>query len=65
MNTMDELKKALAEVSDTYDDFVRGIPVILKRDVENQKKLLDFIKSNKSATTSEVLAHLDKLQGLI
>lgn len=63
-NTINELTEVLKGVNRSYDDFVRGILILVKDDEENQKKILDFIKSQDSVTTSEVIKYAGQL-GLI
>jgi len=59
---MEELKKALESVSDCYDDFVRGMIIIIKKKEELAEKIIDYIKENPEAKTDDVIEYLDSLR---
>ena len=52
---MEELKKLLENVSDTYSDFVHSIMLDARDYPEKIDEIKDFIKGNPSATTSDIL----------
>lgn len=54
----DELKDALRNVSDSYEDFVKGSFASVKGSAENQKKLLQYLKSNPDAKTDDVIDYI-------
>lgn len=58
---MDELKKLLENVSDTYDDFVGCVLCAVKHDDEDIQKVKDFIKENPERTSSDIIEYLDEL----
>ena len=53
----DELKKLLENVSDTYYDFVKGALIEAKKDESYAEKLIDYLKNNPDATTSEIIKY--------
>lgn len=61
---MEELKKLLENVSDTYEDFVTAILAETKKDKEKLKKTTEYIKSNPKVTTSEVIRYVDDMDEL-
>lgn len=58
---MNELEKLLKSVSDSYDDFVGAMITYLKDDEENQKKVIEYIKSNPDKRTDDILEYMDEL----
>lgn len=58
---MDELLKALENVPDKYDDFVKGMCSILKNDDENRQKVIEYINGNPDAKSDDVIEYLDEL----
>ena len=57
---MDEqVKKALQNVPDSYDDFVNFYFKNLRGNEEKQKKLLDYLKNNPDAQTDDVMEYAD------
>ncbi len=61
---MDELKKLLESVPDSYDDFVGGMLVYLKDDEENRNKVVEYIKNNPEKKTDDILEYMDELWGI-
>lgn len=61
---MEELKRMLEGVCDTYTDFVTGVLVSTKGNEEKQKKMIEFIKTHPNATSSEIIEYLDLLEGI-
>ena len=55
---MEELKKALENVSDSYSDFVNGIMNLLEEDEEQTEKMIQYIKDNPEAKTDDCLDFL-------
>lgn len=53
----DELKKLLENVSDTYYDFVEGALIEAKKDESYAEKLINYLKNNPDATTSEIIKY--------
>lgn len=53
-----ELKDALRNVSDSYEDFVRGSWNSVKKKDEHQKKLLQYLKDNPNAQTDDVIDYI-------
>lgn len=51
---MEELKELLLNVSDSYFDFVCGIMAIARDYPERMNDIIQFLKENPQATTSEV-----------
>ena len=58
---MDELLKALENVPDKYDDFVKGMCSILKNDDENRQKVIEYINGNQDAKSDDIIEYLDEL----
>lgn len=58
---MDELKKMLENVSDSYDDFVGCVLNAVKYDDECVQKVKDYITEDSERTTSDILEYLDEL----
>lgn len=54
----DELKDALRNVPDSYEDFVKGSFASVKGNEEHQKKLLQYLKSNPEAQTDDVIDYI-------
>lgn len=54
----EELKKALRNVPDSYEDFVRGSFASVKDDEESQKKLLEYLRENPEAQTDDVIDYI-------
>lgn len=55
---MEELRKALESVSDSYSDFVNGIMNLLEEDEEQAEEMIQFINDNPDAKTDECLDFL-------
>ena len=53
----DEVKKLLENVSDTYYDFVEGALIEAEKDESYAEKLIDYLKNNPDATTSEIIKY--------
>ena len=51
---MEELKKLLENVSDTYSDFVRGVMGEARDCPEKLDELKEYIKENPDATSSDI-----------
>lgn len=51
---MDELKKLLEYVYDSYPDFVTGVMLEIKERPKRLDDLIAFIKSHPSASTSDI-----------
>ena len=51
---MDELKALLENVSDSYDDFVRGIMAEVKNYPEKLDELVEYIRSHSEANSSDI-----------
>ena len=58
---MDELKKLLENVSDTYDDFVGCVLCAVKHDDEEIRKVKDYIKEDPARKSDDILEYLDEL----
>lgn len=58
---MDELKKLLENISDTYDDFVGCVLCAVKHDDEDMQKVKEFIKEDSTRKSDDVLEYLDEL----
>ena len=59
---MDELKKLLENVSDTYDEFcLAAILCAVKRDDEDIRKVKDYIKEDPARKSDDILEYLDEL----
>ncbi|MCD7826338.1 MAG: hypothetical protein LUH14_10325 [Clostridiaceae bacterium] len=57
---MDEqIKEALRNISDSYEDFVNCYSKDLKGNEEKQRKLLDYLKNNPNAQTDDVMEYVD------
>lgn len=54
----DELKDALRNVPDSYEDFVKGSFASVKGNEEHQKKLLQYLKDNPDAQTDDVIDYI-------
>ena len=54
---MDELKKLLENVSDTYDDFVGCVLCAVKHDDEDIQK----VKEDSARKSDDILEYLDEL----
>lgn len=59
-----ELEELLRNVNGSYWDFVVGIPLILKKIDGGEQKVIEFIKENPDARTSEIIRFVDKLEGI-
>lgn len=65
MTDMDELKSLLKNVLGTYGCFVHGVCASLSHeDPECTQDMIDFIKSNPEATSSDVIEYLCELEGI-
>lgn len=65
MTDADELKNLLRNVSDTYGDFVHGVCASLSHeDPECTQDMIEFIKANPNATSSDIIEHLCELEGI-
>lgn len=51
---MEELKQLLLQVSDCYSDFVYGVMAEARDYPERLDELIQFIKDNPEATTSDI-----------
>lgn len=57
---MDEqIKEALKNVPDSYDDFVNCYTKDLHGKEDKQKQLLDYLKQNPKAQTDDVMEYVD------
>lgn len=54
---MEELKILLINVSDSYYDFVTGMLDVAKKSEYRKNKLIDYIKSNPKAKTSDIIRY--------
>lgn len=54
----DELKDALRNVPDSYEDFVKGSFASVKGNEGHQKKLLQYLKDNPDAQTDDVIDYI-------
>lgn len=61
---MDELRKRLNAVSDTYEDFVSGIVAIARDDESFPQKIIDYIDDNPSAKSSDIVRFAVELDGM-
>lgn len=52
---MTELIRELSMIPDVYDDFILGVVNYAKRKQEHVDLLLNYIRSNKSTETSDVV----------
>ncbi len=59
---MEELTRLLEKVPDKYDDFVRGMRMILKNDEENRNKVIQFIKDKPDCKSDDLIEYLDELE---
>ena len=59
-----ELEELLRNVNGSYWDFVVGIPLIIKKIDDGEQKVIEFIKENPDAGTSEIIRFVDKLEGI-
>ena len=55
---MSELKRLLIKVPDSYFDFVESLLDEAKKSEKRKVGLINFLKANPAATTSEVLKYL-------
>lgn len=55
----DQIKEALKNVPDSYDDFVNCYAKDLKGNEDAQKKLLDYLQKNPDAQTDDVMEYVD------
>ena len=60
-NIKDTLKEFLLKVPDSYEDFVHGVCLAAKTD-EVILGLIDFMKNNPNADSSDVSDKLDELR---
>lgn len=61
---IDELKKLLESLNDSYDDFVRGLLHSAKKSESIRDKIILYIKDSENVTTSDVIDYLDELEGI-
>lgn len=61
---LEKLKSELKSVSDYYDDFYSGIVDRCENNAELTEHILDFIKDNPDANTSEILIDMMYFIGL-
>lgn len=59
---MDELENLLIQVPDVYDDFVLGMKLYAKK-YGTREAVVDFLKNNPNASTSDVLKFHRSLTG--
>lgn len=57
------LKKALCEVSDSYDDFVAGVLAFVTKNPDNADVIMKYIEDNPDANTSEIAEFMIRLPG--
>ena len=61
---MNEFDKLISTVKDKYEDFL--IEFTSKRiPFDIQKELVDFMRENPNATTSDIIEKYDKIRGII
>lgn len=58
---MEELKKLLENVSDTYEDFVCGVCCILKNNQEHLEDVIQYIKNNPDKDSSDISDYLEAI----
>lgn len=58
---MEELRKLLLNVEDTYDDFVGCVCCAVKGYEDGIAEMVRFIKSNPEALSSDIIEHLDDI----
>lgn len=61
---MDELRKLLTSVPDSYEDFVGAMLTYLKNDEENCEKMIAYIMDNPDKKTDDILEYMDELWGI-
>lgn len=54
----DELKNALRNVTDSYEDFVTGSFASVKGNEAHQEKLLKYLKDNPNVQTDDVIDYI-------
>lgn len=52
---MEELRQLLLQVSDSYSDFVRGVMLDARDNPDRLDDIIQFIKDNPEATTSDII----------
>lgn len=57
---MEELRKALESVIDTYDDFIDGLCNLLSDDEEQAEKLIQYIRENPEVQTDDCIEFLNE-----
>lgn len=56
---MEELRKLLENVSDTYEDFVDGMCLTLRDNPEYLEDVIQYIKDNPDKDSSDITRYLD------
>ena len=59
---IEDLKIALSEISDTYEDFETGVINLVKDRPDDAQKVLEYIREDPDCTTSDVLDYLETLE---
>ena len=57
------LEKLLRNTPDSYDDYVKGC-LFLAKEYGIETKLIEYLKTNEDASTSEVIEAIDRLAGV-
>lgn len=58
-----ELRNLLANISDTYEDFVNGVMIRAKK-YNLTDKLIDLINKSEDITTSQVICAISDMRGI-
>ena len=62
-NTMSNVMELLVEVPDVYDDFVISMKTDLKRRPDLIPFVIDYMKEDRSRTTSDILGYFWSIDG--
>lgn len=58
---VEELKSLLENVKDSYSDFVRAVPILLRGHEEEKEKVIEYLRTHPDAETSDALEYLEQM----
>lgn len=64
MTAIDELEILLRNVKDGYPDFIDCVIYNAEEDEDVLLDMLDFMRDNPDATSSDIIRYMDEIQGI-